>query len=128
MIITTTKHPFEYVTEADRLLPKEKQTTFRMKPLTFDEQAEAQDILGASGGKAVGSFHSFLLLTGILGWDNLKDEDGTTVPYMRDEDGQVRKDLLVRIDIAGQSELASAVWNSGEIDEADAKNSETQSQ
>lgn len=75
--------PHSYVCKCDKKVPKEERTTFKVRFLTADEQAEIRDemykISGIGAGRQerllTGSSSLMALKKGLLGWENFKYED-----------------------------------------------------
>lgn len=119
---------FEYTLEAERELPVEKRTTWRLRPLNYATHREVmrtslsmgsdtQSIEVDAYGKA-----AKILNYGLLGWTNFRDEEGTEIEFRRSADGTLPPqvmDLLVDVAV----ELSNAVTERSVASKEHAKNS-----
>lgn len=134
--------PFDYVLEAERELPKNEQTIFHLRPLTWREleQVErgAKMSMDVSGGEAKKmdletnrlKFCRSILNYGLLGWENLLDEGGNEVHFEKASEkpayGRRREflpDEMLDCIFPWAEELADAVSSSSKVDRGTAKNS-----
>src|SRR5512139_1751638 len=90
---------FDYVLEEDRKLEKDEQTIFHLKVLSARELAQLEDAmstvkLGTEGTMQINSGSHVLkvLDMGVVGWDNLKGENGNLIAF--DKKDQKRWDYL----------------------------------
>jgi len=112
----------DYVLEADRKLPKEKQTIFKVKVLRATELARLQDefsVFNRDGSFTIktGSKELAILDMGITGWENFKDKNGKTIPF--DEKNPDRWDVLRR---DYRTELANFITEQTQLNEDELKN------
>ena len=84
--------PHDFVCECDKKLPKPEQTVFNTRFLTADEQAELRDAMYSVSGMGANRSEKFLTGTiankaleiGLQGWTNFKYEDGTEIPFSKE--------------------------------------------
>lgn len=122
--------PFPYVPQADRALPKEQQTEFLLRPLSFLERAYVDDESWQFSGDGTaqlmrGTRRRLALLGGLVGWSNF---DG--VPFVTEKAnvGGVTAErpteaTIERIPLDVQQELAEAILDASKLSDGDRKNS-----
>lgn len=122
--------PFPFVPQADRSLPKEQQTEFLLRPLSFLERAHIDDVswqFNDSGTAQLmrGTRRRLVLLCGLVGWSNF---DG--VPFVAEKSTVVgvaadrpTEDSMDRIPLDVQNELVDAILDASKLSDADRKNS-----
>lgn len=117
MIVRSPKQTWPYVLFADRRLPREQQTVWKLKHLTLAEEQALLDnwsrdpITGQAVRNAIGSEHLTVLRRGLVGWTNLLDADGLAIPFEAGPWGGATDDLLFRIPLMDREELARAIEN-----------------
>jgi hypothetical protein len=124
MIAVSRREVFDYVLEEDRELLPEQQTLFKLRPLTLKQSIPIEDELGkhaASGGLPMGTFNYKVLKAGLVGWENLVDDNGQPLVFSTGKDG-VEDELLERFTTAQRTELANAIWQRAKPTDDDAKN------
>lgn len=117
------KTPHEFVTKAEKKLPPEKQTSFKVRFLTASQQAEIRDTLyNVSGlGKArkeriqTGTADLQTLKYGLVGWSNFLDDNGSPVNF---DLGKI-DDMIDMIPPEARSEIASHVRGESEVTEGE---------
>ena len=90
--------PHDYVCECDKKLPKEEQTLFKVRFLTAEEQAELRDIMYSVSGMGANRSEKFLTGTvankaleiGLQGWERFSFEDGSDIPFTRENFSAIR--------------------------------------
>lgn len=115
----------DFIAKSDFKLPKEEQTTFKVKFLTALQQAEIRDQTYKAHG--IGNKRSERFLTGtaeleairhgLVGWENFKDESGKDVPF---ETGKDKKDLMISYlppDV--RAEMSSFIRQESEVTEGE---------
>lgn len=125
-VARSTKEVFDFVTLADRELPKEKQTTFILRRLSTQLMLRAQSF--DDYGKTV----EFTLRCGVAGWENFCDADGTPVKAVHEKGEQLVYGVVVRDPLTVESlnrlpadlvvEIAKAIVTGNVLTEADSKN------
>jgi len=80
-----------YVLRRDRELPESERTEFLLRPLTT---AEYFAVISKESEGGVGLGLWTRLCFGLVGWSNLTDADGAEIKFAKDEDGQVKTELL----------------------------------
>ena len=119
MIALSSKQTWDYVLEADRKYPKEKQTRFKLRSLTGAERATFKDVVVNQG------FYSGLVtaaLFGLLGWENLRDASGNKVDFITDKD--TKTGTIENFDVLDDAvyEIGRAIVSRSQMEEADQKN------
>lgn len=122
MIVVSTREEFDYVMEADRDLPKEQQTVFRLRPLSLRESNEIEDLIGLGGGEGfpAGTVHTKTIKYGLVNWCNLKDQDGVSVGFEK-KDGLIKDKMLSMFTTAQRTELFNAIWEGATVTPGDSK-------
>jgi hypothetical protein len=86
------KREWEYISEEDKGAPLDEVTVFQLNRLTLDQLAEVQNglvqLVGSLAGDAEprtlvfsGTQEVQILVYGVRGWRNFKDEDGNDIPF-----------------------------------------------
>ena len=125
MIVRSPKQTWNYVLQADRRLPKEKQTVFKLKHLTLAEEQALLDnwsrdpVTGQGVRNAVGSEHLLVLRRGLVGWTNLVDGDGLDIKFEPGPWGGATDALLFLIPLMDREELARAIENEMVFEQAE---------
>ncbi len=121
---------FEYVLKEERELPRDKQTVWHMRTLSWPEKREIENTewrlvrgrdLVLVDAKGV---QEKLLGLGLTGWTNFK-EDGTEIAFRCTGEGLSKRlapEILDRLEPFA-TELANAIENGAQTTEQDAKNS-----
>jgi hypothetical protein len=129
MAIAVTEKEFEYVLEADRDLPAERQTTWILKVLNWDENRQLEKSewkpptrRGASAVMVTDpkAIQRRALDFGLLGWRNFKNREGKAVEFQRDN-GKVPGEVLDMI-APYAAELANAITDRAIQTPEDVKN------
>lgn len=122
--------PFDYVCVAERALPKEQQTTFKLCGLSFAERAylddQRWDISGdGTGTHKHGTARRIKLKCGLHGWENLDgamfeaaEEFLAGTKRARPTDASIE-----RLDVETQAELCHAIDMASRLSDTDRKNS-----
>jgi hypothetical protein len=120
--------PFDYVLREERALPISEQTIFHLRPL---EHAERVDIYQTEATQEDdGSITvkgnplrraAKILFYGLLGWDNLRDQDDKPVAFRKGK-AAIPDELLTLIQ-AWEIELANAITEGSELSKESSKNS-----
>lgn len=97
VLCTRPDQSFTYITEADRSLPRERQTVWHLRLLSRSQRAWC----AARQGKGQWEIADEVCRAGILGIDNLMDPTGQVVPYAEE-----RADLPVCGEIPRGSVIA----------------------
>lgn len=122
---------FDYVLKSERDLPPEKQTVFRLKPLTLREQSECERVdvwVDKSGaGHQVMDRKELArkqLTFGLVGWRNFLDENGKAVEFRRVSEGNrfALPEETLNLITPWAVEIANAIDEASEISETAAKN------
>jgi hypothetical protein len=128
MAIARLMKEFEYVLEAERELPVEKRTTWRLRPLNYATHREAmRTSLSLSDETQFIEVDGFgkaakILNYALLGWTNFRNEDGVEMEFQRCADGTLPPQVLdLLVDVA--VELSNAVTRHGAATKDHAKNS-----
>lgn len=124
MIVCSKREEFDYVMEADRGQPEERQTVFRCRPLTLGEVVEIEDLVGTNmgqGGFPAGTVHCRVIKMGLVGWRNLQDDNGVDISFQKTQDEGFDK-LLERFTTAQRTELSDAIWEGSNLKAEDIKN------
>lgn len=146
MIWTTPGRTWKYILRTQRELPEEQQVRFVLQSLDADAEAGIQD-LGTIGGDIdvddgearnvqmqprVGKAMLETLRLGLVGVENLRDQDGETVVITTERvhlHGKERtvptKEFLSGLDGDVRKELAIEISNKNTLTEADQKNSQS---
>lgn len=91
MAIALTLTVKDYILEDDKKLPKEKQTVFKLQPLSAKQFMEFQDQYKYEGfGEEirplnVNTVSHEVLKVSLIGWTNLKTIDGKEVKFIKDD-------------------------------------------
>ena len=108
MALALTLKEQNYILECDRELEPQLQTTFKLKPLSAKVFSELQDLLKIeTHGERIaniGSYTHQVLMYGLVGWDNLKDENDNVVVFTTN-----KEDNLDKLSPLFRSELANAI-------------------
>lgn len=81
------KEEFDYVLKADRELPEEQQTVFKLRPLSHTQRTKLQDMeyRWERGTDVIsmpqGSMSHQILQCGLAGWTNLRDAEGNEIEF-----------------------------------------------
>lgn len=79
-VARSNRESFMFVTEADRKLPKDQQTTFHCRRLPTTTMVRLRDL--RDGDQAsLGTWMLLALATGLQGWTNYRTEDGEQVVF-----------------------------------------------
>lgn len=126
----------EYVLRHERTLPEEQQTRFRIRTLTTRERTSLQDrqavFMQATGEMLhkTGTYALETLRCGLVGWSNLKNSEGSDVPFETEEKKRNVAGILRRpvtdscIDMLAAEyvdELAAAIHDFSRLGEDDTK-------
>ncbi len=124
---------FDYILEGDREIAPEEQTVFRLKPLSWRDReaiSEQQVFTTRSGMGYVPANQEAkirkILSAGLMGWRNLRDENGSDVAFSMEVKGGERRipdELLERI-APFRMELTEAILDASSLG-ADAKKNST---
>ena len=84
--------PHDFVCKCDETLPEEERTSFKVKFLTKEQQAEIRDIMYSVKGIGAARQEKFLtgsavlkaLEYGLVGWKNFKFDDGTDIVFSKE--------------------------------------------
>lgn len=133
----STRETFPYVLEADRRLPKEQQTLFRLRRLSNAQMLAIDNLVtvdaqtGAVAMRA-GDQKVAALRAGLAGWENFNDEGGAPVPFRTDTGTRVVHGVTVENPVAMETldqlrtedarELAAAILAGNQLTTDDAKN------
>lgn len=124
---------FDYVLKDERDLPPEEQTVFRLRPLTyreheeiergqkvaFDRKSEKSEMLAEQK-----VLSRKILNLGLVGWRNLRDEDGAEIEFRKGGNGKGNTipeelfDLLAPV----ANELSNAITEHGRLGRDVSKN------
>ena len=137
VIAVNANETFPYICRAERELPKEKQTVFRLRRLpasvgmSLDNLHEAAST-GAHVTLRVGAQRNVTLRAGLAGWENLPDSDGKPVEFRAVTGERVVFGITLRnpchesmIDLLPEEvaeELANAIRAGNTVTTTDAKN------
>lgn len=136
MAVAITRKPKEYILESDRELPKEAQTVFHLRPLSYAERCDLQDNLfgteiqrlgpkneseGTTNVKA-GTNEKLLLLYGISKIENLKDGGGELLVYNGTSKKNDKLTVLSMLEQDWCSELAKEIRSISGLSKEEAKN------
>jgi hypothetical protein len=86
-VARTKREPVDYVLLADRELPQEERTVWKLRPLSAVERADIDDHMGSIDPETgtfvahTGTMILKALVVGLVGVDNLLDEDGGVVEF-----------------------------------------------
>ena len=118
-----------YVLRRDRDLPESERTEFKLRPLTT---AEYFAVISKESESGLGLGMWTRLCFGLVGWSNLRGDDveGELIPFLVDEDGQVKTELLDLIAAApgggpAMIELSVAIQNHSTWEPDAEKNSDS---
>jgi len=117
---------FDYVLKADRDLPAEERTTFRLRPLTFREREDISTTEAIDAGEgtkiAINRFTITrkILNYGLVGWKNLLSFQGTPLEFAR-TNGVLSDTTLDSIQDCA-TEIANAITERSQVDKELAKN------
>lgn len=119
---------FSYVLRCDRSAPAEERVTFRLKPLTSRERGDAVAAIQSTGdpsGKDSVEFTKRVLGWGLMGWDNLKDQDGGEVAFRSSMKGgrRIVEERCYDAIFPYVEELSEALLQNSELSEDQEKNS-----
>ena len=124
VIAITPKQTFDHILKCDSNEPPEKQTRWKLRALTLDEQASVRDATlradRATQQFAVNSGRVELmrLRWGLMGVENFVDSAGSPVKFEK-VDGLVPDEFLARISAEHRAELSIAIANLGEVTAAE---------
>lgn len=112
---------FEYVLKADREAPIEQQTVWVLRGLRHKERADVEDTIASQDSEGrmsfrVGSQRTRILLAGIRGVRNFRDEDGRELEVPK---GGCSTNFLDHLRDEWCTELANAITERGAITEKD---------
>ncbi len=129
VIARSTRERIPYVSEADRQLPPEQQTTFYLAVLP---NWMMLNLLQLQNEAKHDQWILLALSAGLRGWDNFPDEDGNETPFSRDRRRRNIAGVDVQDPVSEASinaipstlllELAKAVVESNQLTANDAKN------
>lgn len=130
MIALSPKKQWDYVCEMDKALPKEQQTVWVLKALTPEQEAIADDNLGAmkDGNYQVrlGTQALLVLSMGLADVRNFPDETGneTTITYGEPSDGveMLSAEFLGAIPKDVRAEIAAEILGASKPSEDELKN------
>lgn len=117
MLVRDPRPSWSYVLESDRKLPRgdPARSVFKLKHLTLEQEAniiddfERDPFTGVSHRRNVGTSHLRALRIGLIGWENVRDERGTEIPFEAGPYGGAKDELLRRLPITVREELAQAI-------------------
>ncbi|MDH5640849.1 MAG: hypothetical protein OEY28_06110 [Nitrospira sp.] len=78
MIAFNPNREYEYILQEERGLPKDQQTVFILRGLTHGQHSEVLDC-----NPRIGAMASIRLRYGLVGWKNLRTEDGKQVVFTK---------------------------------------------
>jgi hypothetical protein len=116
---------FNYVLEEDRKLPEKDQTIFKLQPLSYSQTRVIDDLLGTAfrnKTNPLGTMNHKLLNYGLMGWENMKDNNGGEIKFKRNKEGDIPDDLFMCFTREQRSELASEIWGGSKIEDEEEKN------
>lgn len=113
-----------FVLSDDLKLPKEAQTVFWIKPMTYGFRAEIDDLMGTYLGKRenIATAMSRIVEQCLVGWDNLKSSGGALVPFSPSPSGGASSSSLAHLRAEWRMELGIAIYSWSSLSEPDAKN------
>lgn len=122
-VARSTAETFDYVTLADRELPKEQQTVFHLRRLPTNVHVQLMDLTTAA---------HVALRAGLAGWTNFRDENGEEIPFKIDPRPEALYGLplkataslatINRLAPADAMEIATTVLKGNELTKTDVKN------
>ena len=128
VVARSSKDLFDYIPVADRDQPKEKQTTFHLRPFPTHLQLRAQRLVEEDKGHMA----EVVVRAGIANWTNFVDAGGKVVECKHEKGVvsvhgvEVRDPLtLESMDWISQTlctELAVAIWTGNTLTDDDVKN------
>lgn len=135
MAIALTLKSEEYILKDDLEEPKEEQTLFLIRPLTYGQRCTLQDGLlstAAASKKNIGSeamtsvksgtWEMNTILYGLDKIENLKDPNGALIEYLPKMASDKKKDVLSRLKADWLSEIAERIRLISGIGEEEEKN------
>ena len=135
MATALTLKPKEYILVSDMEAPKEEQTIFILKPLTYAERCTLQDGLLASvmaGKKGIsdekvtnvksGTWEMNTILYGLEKIENLKDPNGALIEYTPKMPTDKKKEVLSRLRSEWLGEVANEIRVISGLAEEEEKN------
>lgn len=109
------RQAWKYVLVQDRGLPRDQQTVFLLRHLPLvDEQAAFDGIERTRDGSVVvdtGSRALRVLRAGLVGWENLSDGKGGMIEPVKNAQGTVADESMMRLEVEWRMELAGAIEN-----------------
>jgi len=100
-------HVSDYILEADRELPKEEQTVWKIKNLS------SREAIGATAGSTLET-HRLAVLVALKGWENFLDKDGKVIIYPDDAPKAMKYMSLPQIVELGNHAMAECVMSEEE--------------
>lgn len=82
-VARSTTETFDYVTLADRELPKDQQTTFHLRRMSTSMMMRMRDLRDGTEAQ-IGRWLVIALRAGIAGWTNFVTPAGDQVPFTKD--------------------------------------------
>jgi len=138
MAIAITMVPFKYVLRCDRALNKDMQTSFLLRRLSAEENAQIEDAIRYSSTassvagndpevtvvQSPGSTVLEILRVGLKGWENFLDEDHNPIAFTAPSgmDSTCPMSNIDKIHPDHRHELARAIEEGNTISEEDSKN------
>jgi len=133
MIARDPRTEWAYVPASDRgLTDKSLVTTFRLRHMTLLQEAATLDALdrdsnGISIRRNLGSDRVNLLRSNLVGWSNLRKEDGSEVMFEKGPMGGAKDELIYLLPPRLRDELARAIEDAQIYDPDEASKSSPQS-
>lgn len=92
MACAISNEPRDYILECDRALPVEKQTVFKIKPLSVKDQAAITDLSIDKGSLRYGTIQYETVKRGLVGWSNFFEAGGVALcPFTDDKELNIAK-------------------------------------
>jgi hypothetical protein len=103
-VARSTRETFPFVTEADRQLSKDKQTTFHLRQLSTRTMLALRD-LREGDEAAVGKWLIVALRAGLVGWENFCDSTGAAVEFTLDKKARFVHGVLIEHAAASEASI-----------------------
>jgi hypothetical protein len=134
MIALDPRQTRNYILEADRELPEDQQTIFKLKDLdegTLIRLMDSIEVTRGDNGEArissggMGTRVYTIVQAGLVGWRNLRDGAGNSIPFHKNEvTNKIDDDLLARLPWTAKMELANAIEAGAKLTEEQEEKSE----
>lgn len=134
MIALDPRSTRNYVLIEDRELPDDEQTVFKLKDLdeaTLIRLMDSIEVTRGDDGESrissggMGTRVYTIVQAGLVGWRNLRDSEGKSIPFHKNEvTNRIDDDLMARLPWTAKMELANAIEAGAKLTEEQEEKSE----